>query len=220
MNRGVTQSMLQARTRCLTPKYKSRTHVGVTRTPRAGTTRISTPPHSSRTLQWHPSGRRTSSRAHVALRTRRAALGAPLWLALTPLAVVLVPRVLGSLAALALLAPLASDARRAPARRAHVLPPPQALTRVYVQLPQVQVLLKRVGGPLVELALPPRLGFGLLLQLVLEDLNLPRPLQTPRVLRRGLAFFCWRCIKIIPLLAFQRLPDLLLLDRLDELLAR
>ena len=150
-------------------------------------------------IQWHPSGRRTSSRAHVALRTRRVALGAPLWLALTPLAVVLVPRVLGSLAALALLAPLASDARRAPARRAHVLPPPQALTRLYVQLPQVQVLLKRVGGPLVELALPPRLGFGLLLQMVLEDLNLPRPLQTPR---RGLALFCWRCIKIIPLLAF------------------
>ena len=175
-------------------------------------------------IQWHPSGRRTSSRPHVALRTRRVALGAPLWLALTPLAVVLVPRVLGSLAALAPLAPLASDARRAPARRAHVLPPPQALTRLYVQLPQVQVLLKRVGGPLVELALPPRLGFGLLLQMVLEDLNLPRPLQTPRVPRRGLAFFagaasrsfrclrfCWRCIKIIPLLT---------LDRLEELLAR
>ena len=153
-------------------------------------------------IQWHPSGRRTSSRPHVALRTRRVALGAPLWLALTPLVVVLVPRVLGSLAALAPLAPLASDARRAPARRAHVLPPPQALTRLYVQLPQVQVLLKRVGGPLVELALPPRLGFGILLQMVPEDLNLPRPLQTPRVPRRGLAVFCWRCIKIIPLLAF------------------
>ena len=154
-------------------------------------------------IQWHPSGRRTSSRPHVALRTRRVALGAPLWLALTPLAVVLVPRVLGSLAALALLAPLASDARRAPARRAHVLPPPQALTRLYVQLPQVQVLLKRVGGPLVELALPPRLGFGLLLQMVLEDLNMPRPLQTPRVPRRGLAFFAgaasrsFRCLRFL-----------------------
>ena len=132
-------------------------------------------------IQWHPSGRRTSSRPHVALRTRRVALGAPLWL----------------------LAPLASDARRAPARRAHVLPPPQALTRLYVQLPQVQVLLKRVGGPLVELALPPRLGFGLLLQMVLEDLNMPRPLQTPRVPRRGLAFFAgaasrpFRCLRFL-----------------------
>ena len=153
-------------------------------------------------IQWHPSGRRTSSRAHVALRTRRVALGAPLWLALTPLAVVLVPRVLGSLAAPAPARRAhASDAGRAPARRAHVLPPPQALTRLYVQLPQVQVLLKRVGGPLVELALPPRLGFGLLLQMVLEDLNLPRPLQTPRVPRRGLAFFAgaasrsFRCLR-------------------------
>ena len=169
-------------------------------------------------IQWHPSGRRTSSRPHVALRTRRVALGAPLWLALTPLAVVLVPRVLGSLAALALLAPLASDARRAPARRAHVLPPPQALTRLYVQLPQVQVLLKRVGGPLVELALPPSLGFGLLLQLVLEDLNLPRPLQTPRAPRRGLLRPA-RC-SVHPLPALDLLADLLPLDLLDELLAR
>ena len=78
--------------------------------------------------------------------------------------------------------------------------------------------MKRVGGPLVELALPPSRRFGRLLQLVLEALNVPRQLQTHRARRRGLVRPA-RC-NVRPLPVLQPLADLLPLDLIDELLTR